>query len=160
MSKQDEFLQNVIKTKPLRVQVPDKVAEIDWPEIQAYADKIIVTPIEPPKKSAGGIEYGSETLAAERAMTTVGQVAKVGSLCFTALTKDGLDYAHEKHKFSVGSWVVYKKHAGQQLFVRQKGDGSRLDSRSAPRYLIMTEDDVLAVFPNEAEARKVWAWCR
>ena len=159
MSKQDDFLNRVIETKPLKVR-PTKVADIDWPEIYAYADKIAVLPLEPQTKSAGGIEYDAKTVAAERAMTTVGQVKKIGSLCFTAVTKDGLDYGSEKHKFAVGSWIVYKKHAGQQLFVRQKGDGMQLESRSAPRYLLMTEDDVLAVFPTEEEARKVWAWCR
>lgn len=163
MLTQGDFLNGRLRKGPLNTaptpKAELKLATVEWPDLAPLLDKICVRPIDPPKSSAGGIVLSEKTVSAEIALTTVGQVISIGSLCFQALTKDGLDYKRELSKPVVGSWVLYRKHAGQPVFVRQNGDGQKLDKNSAPRLLLMTEEDLLAVFADEKEARKVWAWC-
>lgn len=157
MGSQDDFLK-LAKGAPVKA-APVKMAKVEWPILWPFLDKIMVRPMDPPKESGGGILLAEKTVSAEIALTTVGMVMDVGSLCFTAHTKDGVDYSKEKRAVKVGTWVLYRKHAGQPVFVRQGNDGQKLDKNRAPRLLMMTEDDILGVFHNEAEARKVWAWC-
>ena len=157
MGSQDEFLKGSLSKLPGKT--PVKMAKVEWPILWPFMDKIMVRPMDPPKESGGGILLSEKTVSAEIALTTVGQVMDVGSLCFTANTKDGVDYSKEKRQVTVGTWILYRKHAGQPVFVRQGNDGQKLDKNRAPRLLVMTEEDILGVFKNEEEARKVWAWC-
>jgi len=86
----------------------------------------------------------------------VGEVLQIGSQAFVA-TPDGLDYGADKDKIKVGSWVVYRKHAGQPLRIKKAAD-EKVDSDDQTILLAMEDRDILAVFDSKEDAEMIWHW--
>lgn len=126
------------------------------PKQYVMLDRILVRPIEPKRSTAGGIEFASQTVRSEIALTTVGQVVGMGPGAYTAKTVDGVDFSAGRTP-KVGDWITYKKHAGQPQFIKRDA-ADKLDAVDSPRLLLMADNDALTIFDSEEEARKVWGW--
>lgn len=152
MASESDFLKRAGKAgKSPTVEVED----VDWPDYYPILDQVVVRPIDPPSQSKGGIAFDRRTVLAERSQTCVGQIVAMGSLAYTAETRDGVKFWKEVHIPVVGDWVLFTKAAGQPVSIKHS---NATDPTLSPRLIAMSDNDIKGVFKNEAEARKVWAW--
>jgi chaperonin GroES len=93
-------------------------------DIKPLRDRVVVKPTERAEKTKGGI-YLPDTASKDR--PTEGEVVAVGS---GVLNKDGSKIALEVKK---GDRVLYSEYAGTEIKI------------SGEKYLILKQDDVLAV---------------
>jgi co-chaperonin GroES (HSP10) len=94
------------------------------------------------KPKVGSIILPEDVQAAENTVTAIGQVLKMGALCYT-MNEGGIDYTKEVNRPKVGDWIVFAKYAGQKVSVKQK-DGT------VDKLVIITDTDVHAVI-DEAD---------
>jgi chaperonin GroES len=108
--------------------------EISTLPIRPLAWRLLIRPFEPEEKTAGGIIKPDETREAEELLTYVGQIVAMGSQCYKAVTRSGIDLSKEEMKPVVGDWVIYGVYGG--TMVRMKGGG---------KYLIANDDAILGI---------------
>ena len=108
--------------------------EVDCLPIMPLAWRLLIRPFEPEDKTSGGIIKAQETLEAEELLTYVGQIVAMGSQCYKAVTRSGIDLNKEEVKPKVGDWVVYGVYGG--TMVRMAGGG---------KYLIANDDAILGI---------------
>ncbi len=157
---EDHFLNKHRNSRSLEamqncLQAIEPTASIKLPKMTAMIDKVLIRPMEP-RRSHGAIALASSSIKAERALTIVGQVVGLGSQAFVA-TPDGLDYSVDKDKIVIGSWVMYRKHAGQPIRVKKSAD-EKVDSDDQTILLAMEDRDILAVFESKEDAEMIWHW--
>jgi len=97
--------------------------------------RVLVRPYKPPKVAPGGkIELADVVIENMKFLTTVGKVCAMGEQAYQSpKLKDG-------NNPTVDSWVIYGKYAGQRVILR---DGSE--------YLILNDDEIIAVVDNPAD---------
>jgi co-chaperonin GroES (HSP10) len=111
--------------------------------VQTILWRILVQPLPPLKRNAGGvIELPDEVQNAEGILTSIGRVLQLGHFAFKSTTQAGLALAEEPFKPQVGNFVLHETYAGQEIKLR---DGKKL------RILLDTE--VLAVVKDPDEIR-------
>jgi co-chaperonin GroES (HSP10) len=111
--------------------------------IQSILWRILVQPLPPLKKNAGGvIEIPDEVQNAEGILTSIGRVLQLGHFAFKSTTQAGLALAEEPFKPKVGDFVLHETYAGQEIKLR---NGKKL------RILLDTE--VLAIVKDPEEIR-------
>ncbi len=74
----------------------------------------VVLPKRARTLSEGGIILSQGSVDVEKMTTTVGQVAKLGTLAYKTKTP-GLDYAEEYNAPKEGDWVLYQKSAAMKI---------------------------------------------
>ena len=85
--------------------IKDTVDEL--PEPSGY--RILVLPLTPKSKSAGGIIFSQESLDKARIATTCGYVLKMGDLAYKDKEKFGQPWC------KLGDWVIFARYAGSRL---------------------------------------------
>lgn len=99
--------------------------------------RILVEPYRPPDTTDGGIALPQEVLDTTALLASYGRVVDMGSLAYKEKTKSGLSMADEAHKPKIGSWVQYHTQAGR-----------RIQMRDGREYVILNDDEILAVVGN------------
>jgi hypothetical protein len=87
---------------------------------------IVVEPLQPRNKSDGGIEVVDVSMEAEAYQMTVGRILKVGPACMEGQTTGGVKLDNYTRSIRtpeelIGKYVVYQKHVGQELVLRETG---------------------------------------
>lgn len=109
--------------------------------IQSILWRILVQPLPPLKKNAGGvIEIPDEVQNAEGILTSIGRVLQLGHFAFKSTTQAGLALSEEPHKPKVGDYVLHETYAGQEIKLR---NGKKL------RILLDTEVLAIVTDPDE-----------
>lgn len=72
--------------------------------------RMLVAPVQPKKKSAGGIIIVDETQDAEEVLAFIGKVLAVGPL-----VGKKPEWPEGCYDVKVGDWVVFGRHAGQRF---------------------------------------------
>ncbi len=153
---EDRFLKQSNRLQPpAAIPAAEPKKDFKMPKMTSMLDRVLVKPIEP-KRSHGMIALASSSIKAERALTVVGQVVDIGSQAYVA-TPDGLNYGADRGKISVGSWVLYRKHAGQPIRVK-KDANEKVDAEDQAIIISMEDRDILAVFESEEDANMIWHW--
>lgn len=96
--------------------------------------KMIVEPLPPKEKTVGGIYIPEDTKSVQSVQTSIGRVLALGSKCFTAVSKAGIDFSTEPNKPRIGDYVIYGRHAGQRM---ERHDGMIL--------ILLDDTDVHAI---------------
>ena len=111
--------------------------------VQSILWRILVQPLPPMKKNAGGvIELPDRVQDAEQIRTAIGQVLQLGHFAFKSTTQAGLALAEEPHKPVVGDFVLYETYAGQEIVLK---NGKKLR--------IVLDTEVLAIVKEPDEIR-------
>jgi co-chaperonin GroES (HSP10) len=95
--------------------------------------RVVVQIPQPPETSAGGLVMPTEYTDRKEFATYVGYVIGMGPLCFTAVTKGGIDLKLA-HGCKVGDWVHIGKHAGEKF---RTADGTL--------YVVVADTEILGV---------------
>ncbi len=98
--------------------------------------RIIIDPIEPETESEGGLKYTNETIQAQEYLRYYGQVVSIGPLAFS--DEKFVDVNGNRIRAcEVGDWIVYGRHAGHDICVREGRDVRRMRA--------INDDEVIAV---------------
>lgn len=96
--------------------------------------RVLIRPYEPESMTAGGIVKADETLESETLLTYVGQVVAMGSECFKAITRSGIDLSKIDPKPQVGDWVQFGTYGGQTVH-----------TKAGVKYLVMNDDGIMSI---------------
>lgn len=120
---------------------PEREIEIDIP-VQPLGWRVLIRPYEPPKETPGGIVIAEEAMESEELLTYVGQIVAMGSECYKAVTRSGIELANTDPKPKVGDWVIFGTYGGQKVYMK-----------SGVKYLLMNDDGIMGIIDNPAEFR-------
>lgn len=120
---------------------PEREIEIDIP-VQPLGWRVLIRPYEPPRETAGGIIVADEAMESEELLTYVGQIVAMGSECYKAVTRSGIELANTDPKPKVGDWVIFGTYGGQKVYMK-----------SGVKYLLMNDDGIMGIIDNPAEFR-------
>lgn len=79
--------------------------------------RIVLQIPQPPETSAGGIVMPEEYIDRKEFGSYVGYVIDMGPLCYTAVTRSGIDLRNAK-KVKIGDWAHFGKHDGEKFRTR------------------------------------------
>lgn len=122
-------------------QKPDTDVSARLP-VQPLGWRILVRPYTPPRTSEGGIEYVDETLQNEAILTNVGQVVAMGSHCYKAVTRSGIEMSKVEPKPKVGDWVMYGTYGGQKF-----------NTREGVMYTMINDDSIMGIVDDPTNIR-------
>lgn len=111
---------------------PETDIEAECP-ITPVGWRVVLRPYRPPKKF-GQIELADETIENEELLTYVGQVVAMGSECYKAVTRSGINLAEINPKPKVGDWVIYGTYGGQTV-----------RTKAGVKFLVMNDDGIMAI---------------
>jgi len=120
---------------------PKREIDIDVP-VQPVGWRVLIRPYEPPKETAGGIIVADEAMESEELLTYVGQIVAMGSECYKAVTRSGIELANIDPKPKVGDWVIFGTYGGQKVHTKR-----------GAKYLLMNDDGIMGIIDNPAEFR-------
>lgn len=95
--------------------------------------RVLVKPLAPKEQTDSGIVLPDEIQDAERQLTVVGQVVRMGGLAFKAETKAGLRLRDEPNSPKPGMWVLCHQYAGQKVWADDT------------EYRLLNDTEILAV---------------
>lgn len=98
--------------------------------------RLLVVPLESPKKSKGGIIIADEARHADQYLTHMGKILDMGAQAFKARTEGGLCLADDPNIPKVGDIVLYAHNAGIRFKLK---DGRELRILSDTNVLAVTE---------------------
>jgi len=113
-----------------------------WLPLQPVGWRVLVRPYEPDVQSSGGILYPDETQQSEEYLTYVGQIVAMGSECFRAVTRSGIELANINPKPKVGDWIVFGTYGGQKIH-----------TKSGAKYLIINDDGIMGLTSDPSAFR-------
>lgn len=116
----------------------DIVAELP---IQPVGWRVLIRPYDAPD-TVGDIALPDETKESEELLTYVGQVVAMGSECYKAVTRSGIDLSKIDPKPEIGDWIIYGTYGGQSIRTK---DGTK--------YLIMNDDGIMGIVPDPSVFR-------
>ena len=101
--------------------------------------RLVVRPLPPNAKTAGGILLPDSSVEEEEMLQTIGQIVAVGNLCWTRpdMQPDG----EFKPWAKVGDYVTYGRYTGKKF----QCNGVKL--------LIMNDDEILTVVDDPVSVR-------
>lgn len=109
--------------------------------VQAILWRILIQPLPPLQRNAGGvIELPDQVQNADATLTAIGRVLQLGHFAFKSTTQAGLALSEEPFKPKVGDYVLHETYAGQEIRLR---DGMKL------RMLLDTEILAIVKDPDE-----------
>lgn len=94
---------------------------------------------QPPETSAGGIVMPDEYLDRKEFASYVGYVIDMGPMCYTAVTRSGMDLS-KAIKCRIGDWVQFGKH-----------DGEKFRRRDGTLYVVLADTQILGVVEDPTE---------
>ena len=105
--------------------------------------RVLVRPYEP-KSTYGDSEIviADEALESEELLTYVGQIVAMGSECYKAVTRSGIELSRIDPKPQVGDWIIYGTYGGQKVHMK-----------NGTKYLLMNDDGIMGVINDPAEFR-------
>lgn len=120
-------------TEEVKVRIP----------IQPTGWRVLIRPYEP-KDTYGdtNIAIANEALESEELLTYVGQIVAMGSECYKAITRSGIDLSNIDPKPKVGDWIIYGTYGGQKVHMK-----------NGAKYLLMNDDGIMGVIEDPAEFR-------
>jgi co-chaperonin GroES (HSP10) len=97
--------------------------------------RVLIRPYEP-KETWGDsdIVIAGEALESEEYLTYVGQIVAMGSECYKAVTRSGIELANIDPKPKVGDWIIYGTYGGQKVHMK-----------SGVKYLMMNDDGLMGI---------------
>lgn len=106
---------------------------------------ILIEPVEPPRKSAGGIEYVEQTRDIASIQTNCARVLALGPTAFEGKTSSGIELSKLSDEIKtpgdmVGRWIIYQKHTGQASILRRPLEGKKLMNITASEILDLVDD--------------------
>jgi co-chaperonin GroES (HSP10) len=105
--------------------------------------RVLVRPYEPDATyGETGIAIANEALESEKLLSYVGQIVAMGSECFKAVTRSGIELANIDPKPKVGDWIVYGTYGGQRIRMKNGTD-----------YLLMNDDGIMALIDDPRQFR-------
>jgi co-chaperonin GroES (HSP10) len=113
--------------------------------IVAFTWHVLVEPIRPKEKSAGGIYVPPDAKKAKEIQTTIGIVRDVGPTAFTGKTASGIDLSKfcrdiEGPEDLIGCFVSYQRYTGNVY-----------DLKNGRRLIMITDSEILGVVPDPEE---------
>ena len=105
--------------------------------------RVLIRPYKP--KSTYGdteIQISDGALESEEYLTYVGQIVAMGSECYKAVTRSGIELANIEPKPQVGDWVIYGTYGGQKV-----------ETKAGVKYLLMNDDGIMGIVNDPAEFR-------
>lgn len=117
-------------------KMPSEEIVADFPIIP-LGWRVLVRPYRPKDITAGGIALPEEAIRNEEILTNVGQIITMGTQCFTAITRSGIDMSKVNPKPKVGDWIMYGAYGGQQFF-----------TKGAVKYTVINDDSIMGVVLN------------
>lgn len=118
--------------KPIEAVLP--IQPIGW--------RVLIRPYEAPETSVGGILFAKDTKESENLLTYVGQVVAMGSECFKAISRSGIDMSQIDPKPEVGDWIMYGTYGGQTI-----------KTKTGAKYIIMNDDGIMGICNDPAALR-------
>jgi len=121
---------------------PKQEIKIDIP-VQPVGWRVLIRPYEP-STTYGDSELviANETMESEELLTYVGQIVAMGSECYKAVTRSGIELANIDPKPKVGDWIIFGTYGGQKVH-----------TKSGAKYLLMNDDGIMGIIDNPAEFR-------
>ena len=119
----------------LAFERPEKDIEVELPIIP-LGWRVLIRPYAAPD-TVGDIALAEETKESEELLTYVGQVVAMGSECYKAVTRSGIDLSKIDPKPKVGDWIIYGTYGGQKVVTK---DGTK--------YLLMNDDCMMGIAPD------------
>lgn len=108
--------------------------EADCP-ITPVGWRVVIRPYVPPRTfGEQKIELAEETIESETLLTYVGQIVAMGSECYTAVSRSGIDLSKIEPKPKVGDWVMYGTYGGQSV-----------KTKAGQKFLVMNDDGIMAI---------------
>lgn len=98
--------------------------------------RVLIRPYEAPD-TVGEIAIPEEAQEAEALLTYVGQVVAMGSECYKAITRSGIDLSKVDPKPKVGDWVIYGAYGGTTIM-----------TKTGIKYLAMNDDCLMGIAPD------------
>jgi len=116
----------------------DIVAELP---IHPVGWRVLIRPYDAPD-TVGDIAIPDEAKESEELLTYVGQVVAMGSECYKAVTRSGIELSKIDPKPKVGDWIIFGTYGGQ--VIRTK-DGTK--------WLIMNDDGIMGIVDDPSVFR-------
>jgi co-chaperonin GroES (HSP10) len=115
-----------VNFKPPDIQPELPVMPIGW--------RVLIRPYAPPKETDTGIVFAAESVESEEYLTYVGQVVAMGSECYKAISRSGIDLSKIDPKPKVGDWIIYGTYGGQKVHMK-----------NGVKYLMMNDDGIMGI---------------
>lgn len=111
---------------------------------------IVVAPLQPKKKSDGGIIIHDEAQRVEKIQNTIGRVLYVGPLAFKGRAASGLSLADDPRatELKPGDHVLFARYTGQNIQVRARNGDQHL--------VILLSDTELLAIVKDPERIRFW----
>lgn len=141
-SKTEPFGLDVSTEKPMLRPEDIPIAPLFW--------SLIVEPLEPKQRTAGGLYLAEQSKEVEKIQCTIGRVLRVGSQCFKGKTSSGIVLADDPlvQSLKPGDYVLFARYTGQQIKLRQPVGDDRL-------VIVLSDTELLGVV-SEPERIRFW----
>jgi len=90
----------------------------------------------------GGLIVPDEVLESEELLSYVGQIVAMGSECYRAISRSGIDMSNIHPKPKVGDWIMYGTYGGQSI-----------KTKAGTKYLIMNDDCIMGIVDDPSVFR-------
>ena len=117
--------------QPIEVELP--LEPVGW--------RVLIRPYEAPTH-VGAIEIPDEARESENLLTYVGQIVAMGSECYKAISRSGIDMSKIEPKPKVGDWIMYGTYGGQTI-----------KTKSGAKYLVMNDDCIMGICKDPSSFR-------
>lgn len=124
-------------TEVTGIRRPEVVVELP---VQPIGWRVLIRPYEP-KGTYGesDIVIADEALESEEHLTYVGQIVAMGSHCYKAVTRSGIELATIDPQPKVGDWIIYGTYGGQKVYMK-----------NGVKYLLMNDDGIMGIISDPA----------
>ncbi len=109
--------------------------------MQPVGWRVLIRPYEAPR-TKGDIVLTDDTMESEDLLTYIGQIVAMGSACYTAITRSGIDLSKIDPKPKVGDWIMYGTYGGQQIL-----------TITGAKYMVMNDDGIMGIVPDPSVFR-------
>ena len=84
----------------------------------------------------------AEVLESEEYLSYVGQIVAMGSECYKAVSRSGIDMSNIDPKPEVGDWIMYGTYGGQTI-----------RTKTGTKYLMMNDDSIMGIVDDPSVFR-------
>jgi co-chaperonin GroES (HSP10) len=122
-------------------QKPDAEIDAELPVVPV-AWRVLIRCYEPPSTTASGMIIPAEVMESEELLSYVGQIVAMGSECYKAVSRSGIDMSNIEPKPKVGDWIMYGTYGGQTI-----------RTKTGTKYLMMNDDCVMGIVDDPSVFR-------
>ncbi len=120
---------------------PDADIDADLPVVPV-GWRVLLRCYEPPTTTSGGMIIPAEVLESEEYLSYVGQIVAMGSECYKAVSRSGIDMSNIDPKPEVGDWIMYGTYGGQTI-----------RTKTGTKYLMMNDDSIMGIVDDPSVFR-------